>query len=151
MAKTDFKTVDEYIASFPEDVRGVLEKVRGAIRKAVPDAEEVISYQMPTFKSHGSIFILGGWKEHYSLYPWTQSLLDTFSEQLEAYDVGDKGTLRFPYDKPVPVRLITAMAKQRAKENAELAKAKATAKPAAKQPAAKQPAAKQPAAPHRHP
>lgn len=125
MAKTAFKTVDDYIGAFPQDVQSVLEKFRTAIRKAVPDAEEVISYQMPTFKSHGSVFILGGWKQHYSLYPWSESLLEAFGEQLEVYDVGEKGTLRFPYDKPVPVRLIAAMSKHRAKENAAVEASKA--------------------------
>ncbi len=144
MAKTDFKTVDDYIAAFPQDVQSVLEKVRGTIRKAVPGVEEVISYQMPTFKSHGSVFILGGWKQHYSLYPWTESLLEAFGEQLEVYDVGEKGTLRFPYDQPVPVRLIAAMSKHRATENAAVEASKGAAKAATKKPAAKKLAAKKP-------
>ena len=72
MAKTDFKSVDEYIASQPEAVQGVLERVRSTIRKAVPGAEEVISYQIPAYKLHGrAVLYFAGWKQHYSLYPAT--------------------------------------------------------------------------------
>ncbi len=70
MAKTDFKSVDEYIASQPEAVQGVLERVRGAIRKAVPSAEEVISYKIPSYKLQGGpVLYFAGWKKHHSLYP----------------------------------------------------------------------------------
>lgn len=136
MAKTDFTTVDDYIASFPEDVQAVLAKVRGAIRKGAPGADEVISYQIGAFKLHGAVFHYAGWKQHYSLYPTSASLLATFGDELSAYDVGDKGTIRFPLDKPVPVRLITAMTKHRVQENIEAEAAKAAAK-AAKKPAAR--------------
>lgn len=142
MAKTDFKTVDEYVATFPEDTQAILNKVRGAIRKGAPGADEVISYQIGAFKQHGAIFHFAGWKQHYSLYPWTQSLLDTFGANLEPYDVGEKGTIRFPLDQPVPVRLITAMTKHRVRENIEAEAAKAAAKTASKKPVAKKAATK---------
>lgn len=137
MAKTDFTTVDDYIASFPEDMQAVLAKVRSAIRKGAPGADEVISYQIGAFKLHGAVFHYAGWKQHYSLYPTSASLLATFGDELSAYDVGDKGTIRFPLDKPVPVRLITAMTKHRAKENLEAETAKAAAKTASKKPVAR--------------
>ena len=74
MAKTDFKSVDEYIATHPEDVQAILQRVRSTIRKAVPGAEEVISYQIPTYKLHGGYVVyFAGWKQHYSLYPATRS------------------------------------------------------------------------------
>ena len=70
MAKTNVRSVDDYIASQPEDVRPILERVRGAIRKAIPKAEEVISYQIPTYNLHGdAVIYFAGWKQHYSLYP----------------------------------------------------------------------------------
>ena len=70
MAKTDFKSIHEYIASQPEAARVVLERVRGAIRKALPGAEEAISYQIPAYKLHGGLVLyFAGWKKHYSLYP----------------------------------------------------------------------------------
>ena len=88
MAKTDFKSVDEYIASQPEAVQGVLERVRSTIRKAVPGAEEVISYQIPAYKLHGGpVLYFAGWKQHYSLYPATDHLVAAFKDDLAPYEV----------------------------------------------------------------
>ena len=128
MAKTDFKSVDEYIATHPEKVQAVLRRVRGTIRKAVPSAEEVISYQIPTYKLQGSAVIyFAGWKEHYSLYPASERLVKTFKDELAPYKVS-KGTIRFPLSEPVPVKLIEGVAKFRAKEAADRVKAKAAVK-----------------------
>lgn len=118
-----FTTVDEYMDALPEASRAVLTKVRQTLRKAVPGAEEVISYQIPAIKSDGPVFFFAAWKQHYSLYPLTESLLEAFGEELAAYQL-EKGTIRFPYDRPVPVKFITAMAKFRAKENAQVAASK---------------------------
>src|SRR5260370_12279669 len=119
MAKADFKSVDEYIASQPEAVQGVLERVRSAIRKAVPAAEEVISYQIPAYKlPRGPMLFFAGWKRHYSLYPAGERVVAAFKEELARYEV-DKGTIRFPLSEPVPVGLIERLAKFRAKEVAE--------------------------------
>ena len=127
MAKTDFKSVDEYIASQPEAVQGVLQRVRTTIRKAVPRAEEVISYKIPTYKLNGGpVLYFAGWKQHYSLYPATERLVAAFKDGLEPYEV-NKGTIRFPLSEPVPVKLIERIAKFRAKEVAEREKAKAAA------------------------
>jgi uncharacterized protein YdhG (YjbR/CyaY superfamily) len=69
MAKTAFKSVDEYIASYPPAVQRVLKRLRSTILKAVPGAQEVISYQIPTYKLHGrSVLYFAGWSQHYSLY-----------------------------------------------------------------------------------
>jgi uncharacterized protein YdhG (YjbR/CyaY superfamily) len=128
MAKTDFNSVDEYIASQPEAVQAVLKRVRSAIRKAVPGAEEVISYQIPAYKlPSGSVIYFAGWKQHYSLYPATDQVIEAFEDDLAPYTV-NKGTIRFPLSQPVPVKLIERIAKFRAKENAERAKAKGAAK-----------------------
>ena len=127
MAKTDFKSVDEYIASQPEAAQGVLQRVRSAIRKAVPGAEEVISYKIPAYKLHGDrMLFFAGWKRHYSLYPATGRLVAAFKDDLRPYDVS-KGTIRFPLSEPVPVKLIERIAKFRAKEVAEREKAKPAA------------------------
>src|SRR5499426_3594226 len=76
MARTDFKSVNEYIASKPNDVRITLNRVRSTIRKAVPAADEVISYQIPTYKLNGvPVLYFAGWKQHYSLYPASDALL----------------------------------------------------------------------------
>ena len=116
MAKTDFKSIDEYIATFPPDVQDTLQRVRTTIRKAVPKAEEAISYQIPTFKLHASYVVyFAGWKQHYSLYPASSQLVAAFKDELAPYKV-NKGTIRFPLSKPVPVKLIAGIAKFLAKE-----------------------------------
>jgi uncharacterized protein YdhG (YjbR/CyaY superfamily) len=124
MANTDFKSVDDYIATKPEAVQAILERVRGAIRKAVPRAKEVISYQIPAYKlDGGTVIFFAGWKEHYSLYPASDRLVKAFKSDLAPYKVS-KGTIRFPLDEPVPAKLIADIAKFRAKETLERLKAK---------------------------
>lgn len=114
------RNIDEYIAGFPRPVQGVLERVRAAIRKALPKAEEAISYRIPTYKLQGRYVIyFAGWKQHYSLYPANDRLLAAFKDELAPYEVDGKGTVRFPLSEPVPVKLIAAMAKFRAQEVAE--------------------------------
>src|SRR4249920_614971 len=99
MAKTAFKSIDEYIATFPPDVQPILQRVRSTIRKAVPKAEEAISYQIATFKLHGSYVVyFAGWKEHYSLYPASSRLVAAFKDDLASYEV-KKGTIRFPFSE----------------------------------------------------
>ena len=128
MAKIEFKSVDEYIASQPEAVQDILGHVRSTIRKAVPEAEEVISYKIPAYKVHGRpLLYFAGWKQHYSLYPVTESVVAAFKDELSPYEV-KKGTIQFPLYQPVPVELIGRIAKFRAKEVAEREKANA-AKP----------------------
>jgi uncharacterized protein YdhG (YjbR/CyaY superfamily) len=116
MARREIRSVDEYIAARPDDVQGILRQVRGAIRKVMPDADESISYQMPTYKQDGNaILYFAGWKEHYSIYPATAAVLGALGEQLAPYEV-QKGTIRFPLSRPVPVRLIERIARLRARE-----------------------------------
>ncbi len=101
-----FQSVDDYIASQPEAARAVLQRVRAAIRKAVPAAEETISYNMPAYKLHGEAMLyFAGWKRHYSLYPATARVLAAFKDELAAYEI-DKSTIRFPLSEPVPAKLI---------------------------------------------
>ena len=127
MAKIDFKSVDEYIASQPEGMQSVLGRVRSTIRQALPGAEEVISYKIPTYKLQGRpVLYFAGWKKHYSLYPVTDHLAAAFKDDLAPYEV-TKGTIRFPLSEPVPVKLIERIAKFRAKEVTERAKAKTAA------------------------
>jgi uncharacterized protein YdhG (YjbR/CyaY superfamily) len=125
MAKTDFKSVDEYIASQSEAVQSVLKRVRTAIRKAVPGAEEVISYKIPAYKLHGRpVLYFAGWKQHYSLYPATGHVVAAFKDDLAPYEI-NKGTIRFPLSQPVPAGLIERIAKFRAKDVAERESVKA--------------------------
>lgn len=117
MAKTDFKSVGHYIEGQPEAAQSVLELVRSTIRKALPGAEEAISYQIPAYKLRGGTAIyFAGWKRHYSLYPVSAQLVEAFKDDLAPYELNDRGTLRFPLTQPVPVKLIARIAKLRAKE-----------------------------------
>ena len=113
MQKGRANTIDEYIAIQPPATQVVLERVRGAIAKAVPDAEECISYQIPAFKLHGRVLLyFAGWQEHYSVYPASDAMVAAFPDELEQYRVS-KGTLRFPLAGKVPVTLIGRIAKFR--------------------------------------
>ncbi len=133
MAKTQFKSVDDYLASQPEPAQVALELVRSAIRRALPEADEVISYNIPTYKLHGTaVLYFAGWKEHYSIYPVGAALLEAFRDELASHKV-EKATVRFSLSEPVPVKLIERIAKFRAVEAAERSKAKpAVAKHAAR-------------------
>lgn len=122
LAKTDAKSVDEYIAAQPEAIQGILAQVRKTIRDSVPLAEEVISYKMPTYKLYGNAMLhFAAWKQHYSLYPATERVLGKFKEEIEPYRI-HKATIRFPISEPVPVALIARIAKFRASEVTERAK-----------------------------
>jgi uncharacterized protein YdhG (YjbR/CyaY superfamily) len=124
MAKTDFKSVDEYIAAHSDEVQAILSRVRSTIRNAVPSAEETISYQIPAYKLQGgAVLYFAGWKQHYSLYPAGDRLIRAFRSELAPYKIS-KGSIRFPLSEPVPVKLIADIAKFRAKEGADRAKAK---------------------------
>lgn len=112
-------TIDEYIAVQPAATQIVLERVRSAIGKAAPDAEECISYQIPAFKLHGRVLLyFAGFKEHYSVYPANDAMVAAFPGELNRYRVS-KGTLRFSLSEAVPVKLIGRIAKFRAQELAK--------------------------------
>ncbi|WP_159840118.1 iron chaperone [Nocardia sp. CY41] len=109
-------TVDAYLAAFPADVREILDAIRRAIRAALPDATEAISYDIPTFRLHGrNVVHFAGWKQHVSLYPIPDGD-PALERELEPYRAG-KGTLRFRLGEPVPYELIariaTALAERR--------------------------------------
>jgi uncharacterized protein YdhG (YjbR/CyaY superfamily) len=125
VAKTDFKSVDEYIRAQPKGAQPVLRRVRSIIRKAVPGAVEVISYQLPAYRlAEGPrVLYFAAWKQHYSLYPASDELVAAFRGALTPYRVS-KGTLRFPLSEPVPLKLIERVAKFQAREARRRAKAK---------------------------
>jgi uncharacterized protein YdhG (YjbR/CyaY superfamily) len=108
------KSVDEYIAGQPEPVQPKLEQVRGVIRRAVPDAVEVIGYGIPGYKLQGKpLLYFAGFKEHYSLFAASGTFFATLQDDLQGYEIR-KGTVHFPLTKPVPVKLISRIAKLRA-------------------------------------
>jgi uncharacterized protein YdhG (YjbR/CyaY superfamily) len=124
MARTNYASVDAYLAAQPEHARPVLEAVRAAIRAALPAAEELISYQIPAYRVAGRTAIFfAGWKSHYSLYPVSAALVAAFAGELEPFEV-EKGTIRFPLGAPVPAELIGRIAAFKAEE----ASARATAR-----------------------
>jgi uncharacterized protein YdhG (YjbR/CyaY superfamily) len=123
--KPDLKTpqnIDEYIAAFPADIREILEKIRTIIQETAPQAEEAMSYQMPTFKLHGNLVHFAAFKNHIGFYP-TPSGTEAFKKELASYK-GGKGSIQFPLGKPIPYDLIREMVWFRVKENLEKAAAK---------------------------
>jgi len=117
--KNKYETIDEYIKTFPKDVRNILEKVRQAIKESAPSAEEAIRYQMPTFKLNGNLVHFAGYKNHIGFYP-TPNGTEAFKKEIAVYRAG-KGSIQFPIDKPIPISLIKKIVKFRVKESAEAA------------------------------
>ncbi len=115
MTRTQFKTIDEYIGTFPKNVQDILQKLRQTIRKAAPEAEEAISYQIPTFKLNGNLVHFAAFKNHIGFYP-TSSGIRAFKKELSQYK-GAKGSVQFPIDQPLPLSLISEIVKFRVKEN----------------------------------
>jgi uncharacterized protein YdhG (YjbR/CyaY superfamily) len=113
--KEEYQTIDEYIRSFPPEVRVLLERLRQTIRKAAPGAVETISYRMPAFKQNGVLVYFAGYKKHIGFYP-TASGIEAFKKELSAYPIS-KGTVQFPLDKPVPFDLVQRIVAFRVKEN----------------------------------
>lgn len=117
--------IDSYVAGFPTTVQKILSKVRATIRKAAPDAEEVISYRIPAFKFHGILVYFAAFKKHIGLYPPVKG--DAKLERELAKYRGEKGNLKFPLDQPIPCDLIARIVKLRVKQN--LAKARQKSRP----------------------
>jgi uncharacterized protein YdhG (YjbR/CyaY superfamily) len=116
------KTIDEYIAVFAPDVQAILKKIRQTIRRAAPDAEEVISYQMPAFRLHGMLVYFAAWQNHVGLYPPISG--DAKLVKAVARYAGPKGNLQFPLDEPMPYDLIERIVEHRVKQNLAKAAAK---------------------------
>jgi len=117
-----FKTVDEYIGTFPVATKKIMQQVRKTIKDAAPEAEEVISYNMPAYKQEGMLVFFAAYKEHIGFYP-TPGGIEAFKKELSVYNSA-KGSVQFPIDKPMPLALITKIVKYRVKENQEKASLK---------------------------
>lgn len=124
--KSGFNSIDEYIATFPKDIQKILQELRAAIKAAAPDSEEKISYQMPTFFLNGNLVHFAAFKKHIGFYP-TPSGIEAFQKELSVYD-GAKGSVQFPIDEPMPLKLISRIVKFRAAENIKKAKIKSVTK-----------------------
>ena len=121
MAKTNFQSIDEYIAACPKESQAYLQQIRKLIHSLVPDAKEKISYQIACFELNGRNLIhFAGWKKHVSLYP-VPAWSDAFERQIEPY-ASAKGTVKFPLDEPLPIKLIERVVKLHLKANKQNAK-----------------------------
>src|SRR5215211_3543904 len=116
-SRKQFKTMDEYINAFPEDVRRILTEIRQTIREVAPDAEETINYQIPTFTLNGNLVHFAAFENHIGFYP-TPSGMEVFKKELSGYK-GAKGSVQFPIHEPLPLPLIRRIVKYRVKENLE--------------------------------
>jgi uncharacterized protein YdhG (YjbR/CyaY superfamily) len=111
------KNIDEYLADVPEPARGALQKIRAAIRSAVPtEATEAITYRIPTFKYNGALVAFAAFSYHCSFFPMSYAVIGAFKNELKRFEVS-KGTIRFPVDKPLPSTLVKKMVKARIAEN----------------------------------
>lgn len=114
-----FTNIDEYIAGFSEEIQALLQSMRQTIREAAPEANEKISYMMPTFDLHGNLVHFAAFKNHIGFYP-APSGIKEFEEELKPYIAG-KGSLNFPLNKPLPLDLVSRITRFRVTQNIEKA------------------------------
>jgi uncharacterized protein YdhG (YjbR/CyaY superfamily) len=117
-----FKDIDDYIAVHPKNIQEILGKLRATIQKAAPNAEEAISYQMPTFKLNGNLLHFAAYRNHIGLYP-APSSITAFKKELVIYK-SSKGAIQFPLDKPIPFALVSKIVKFRVSESLQKEKIK---------------------------
>lgn len=115
MTMTKPANIDEYIAGFPTGTQKILKQIRSTIKKAAPEAEEVISYGMPAYKLNGMLVFFAGYKNHIGFYA-TPTGHKAFKKELSVYKEG-KGSVQFPINEPMPLTLISKIVKFRIKEN----------------------------------
>jgi uncharacterized protein YdhG (YjbR/CyaY superfamily) len=115
MSRKTPKSIDEYVKRFPADVRERLEKMRETIQKAAPDAVEAIAYQIPTFRLNGNLVHFAAFTHHIGFFPTSSGTL-AFKEELAPYKWA-KGSVQFPFEKPIPFGLVRRIVKFRLKEN----------------------------------
>jgi uncharacterized protein YdhG (YjbR/CyaY superfamily) len=109
------ENIDEYIASFPTETGQLLQAIRAAIHKAAPQAVETIKYAMPTFTLNGNLIHFAAYKSHIGIYPVPREE-EAFRKSLTVYE-GEKSTMRIPFDKPLPLPLISRIVKYNVKRN----------------------------------
>lgn len=114
------REVDAYIAGFPKPAQTLLRKVRATIRTAAPEAEEVVSYRIPAYRQHGIVVFFAGFKSHIGLFPPVQG--SAALQKAAAKYAGPKGNLRFPYDQPLPLALISRIVRHNSKRDAQRAR-----------------------------
>lgn len=115
--KTAANNIDEYIATFPQDIQKLLNQMRATVTKAAPKAEEAIRYAIPTFILNGNLVHFAAFKNHIGFYP-APSGIEAFKKEVAPYESG-KGSLQFPLDRPLPLSLVTKIVKYRVAQNLE--------------------------------
>lgn len=121
--KAGFSSIDEYIAAFPEPIQAILQEVRAAIKAAAPDAQEKISYQMPAFTLKGNLVYFAAWKNHIGFYPGSGAVTEALKDELSGYEK-TKGSIHFPLDQSMPIKLISDIVQRRVAENLKKAEEK---------------------------
>ncbi|AIQ74897.1 MULTISPECIES: DUF1801 domain-containing protein [Paenibacillus] len=121
-SKITYESIDAYISGFSLEVQEILNTLRKVIKEAAPEAEEKISYQMPTFALHGNLVHFAAYPKHIGFYP-TPSGINAFKDELSGYK-GAKGSVQFPIDKPMPYELISKIVTFRVSENLKKVEAK---------------------------
>lgn len=121
--KTKFSTVEAYIAAFPENIQSRLQQIRQVIKANAPEAEELISYNIPAFKLHGMLIFYSAYTNHISISIPPSKVYEVFKNELSVYKVS-KSAIQLPLNQPIPLELIGGMTKFRVKENTELAEKK---------------------------
>jgi uncharacterized protein YdhG (YjbR/CyaY superfamily) len=127
MQSIKFATVNEYLTSFPEKERKILERFRKAILQAAPGSEEIISYNMPAYRQNGILVYFAAHKEHIGFYPADTSFHDVFKGDLANFQIS-KGTIRFPMNNEIPIDFIERIVKYRVKQNQVRSELKVTGK-----------------------
>lgn len=113
-----FKTIDDYIKSFPQEIQNTLQTLRKTIKEIAPKSQEKISYNMPAFTLSGmDVIYFAAWKKHISLYPYTSEMVAVFKKDTESYKTSGRGTIQFPLNQPLPFPLIKKIVEYRIKEN----------------------------------
>jgi uncharacterized protein YdhG (YjbR/CyaY superfamily) len=115
--RKELKNFNDYKMDYPPEIQKRLEEIRQAVKSVVPEAKERISYNMPSFWFHGNLLYYGAFKNHIGFYPASKTVFEKFKDELKIYKQSGKGTVQFPYDKPIPLKLIQKIAKIRANEN----------------------------------
>ena len=118
---TKYQSVKEYLTSLPEKDRGMLEELRKTIKRSAPEAQELISYNMPAFRYHGMLVFYAAFKEHIGFYPGNAVVNIVFKDELANF-VTSKGTIKFSKEKPLPLSLVEKIVQYRVKENLEKVK-----------------------------
>jgi uncharacterized protein YdhG (YjbR/CyaY superfamily) len=115
--RKELKTFNDYKMDYPPEIQKRLEEIRQAVKSVVPEAKERISYNMSSFWFHGNLLYYGAFKNHIGFYPASKTVFEKFKDELKIYKQSGKGTVQFPHDKPIPLKLIQKIAKIRANEN----------------------------------